>query len=248
MKNIGDEFIEKTKKIEIHSSDQQRGVLPPPLQSPYPGNLQKIELPGIKDFKIAKKDLSEAINERQSIRNYLEKPMPLTELSYLLWCTQGVKNVFSDTFTKRTVPSAGSRHPLETYLIINKIKNLTPGIYRYLSLEHSLLKIQEDQQIMNKMVKICNNQAFVGSSAVVFIWSADIYRVKWRHGERAYRYIFLDAGHIAQNLYLSAECINCGVCAVSVFFDDEVNSLLSLDGKKQFVIYMATVGKRGVKK
>jgi hypothetical protein len=60
----------------------------------------------------------------------------------------------------------------------------------------------------------------------------------------AYRYIFLDAGHVAQNLYLSAESINCGVCVVGAFSDDELNSILNLDGKEQFAIYMASVGKK----
>jgi SagB-type dehydrogenase family enzyme len=164
-------------------------------------------------------------------------------LSYLLWCTQGVKKIISNTTTKRIVPSAGSRHPLETYLVINRVKGLPIGLYRYLSLEHKLLKIKTNSQIMKKIVEGCNDQQFIGKSALIFIWSANIYRMKWRHGERAYRYIFLDAGHVGQNLYLAADVIDCGVCAISVFLDDEVNHLVGIDGKNEFVIYMAAIGK-----
>jgi SagB-type dehydrogenase family enzyme len=243
MGDIGKKFINKTKKIEINESDQKKGFSPPPLQSPYSTQLEKIDLIKIGDIRIPEKDITQVINKRKSVRSYLEESLTLEELSYLLWCTQGVKKIISNTTTKRIVPSAGSRHPLETYLVINRVKGLPIGLYRYLSLEHKLLKIKTNSQIMKKIVEGCNDQQFIGKSALIFIWSANIYRMKWRHGERAYRYIFLDAGHVGQNLYLAADVIDCGVCAISVFLDDEVNHLVGIDGKNEFVIYMAAIGK-----
>ncbi len=228
---------------EINESDQKKGFSPPPLQSPYSTQLEKIDLIEIGDIRIPEKDITQVINQRKSVRSYLEESLTLEELSYLLWCTQGVKKIISNTTTKRIVPSAGSRHPLETYLVINRVKGLPIGLYRYISLEHKLLKIKTDSQIMKKIVEACNDQQFIGKSALIFIWSANIYRMKWRHGERAYRYIFLDAGHVGQNLYLAATVINCGVCTISVFLDDELNHLVGIDGKNEFVIYMAAVGK-----
>jgi SagB-type dehydrogenase family enzyme len=68
--------------------------------------------------------------------------------------------------------------------------------------------------------------------------------MKWRYGERGYRYMHLDAGHVCQNLYLSAESIDCGVCAIAAFQDEEINSVLGIDGEEEFVIYVATVGKK----
>lgn len=65
----------------------------------------------------------------------------------------------------------------------------------------------------------------------------------WRYGERGFRDIFLEAGHICQNLYLSSQAVNCGVCAIGAFIDDELNNLLQVDGEKKFVLYMASVGK-----
>ena len=66
----------------------------------------------------------------------------------------------------------------------------------------------------------------------------------WRYGEKGYRYIFLDAGHVGQNLYLSAEGIDCGACVIGACDDDAVNELLGIDGKEQFAIYLAVVGKK----
>jgi len=68
----------------------------------------------------------------------------------------------------------------------------------------------------------------------------------WRYGERGYRYLFLDAGHVCQNLYLASENIDCGTCAIGAFHDDELNKLLNINGKDQFVIYAATVGKKKI--
>ncbi len=81
-------------------------------------------------------------------------------------------------------------------------------------------------------------------SAVTFLWVAVPYRMTWRYQERGYRYLHLDAGHVCQNLYLAAEAIDAGVCAVAAFDDDALNTLLCLDAKEAFVIYLAAVGKK----
>ncbi|MFZ2331341.1 MAG: SagB/ThcOx family dehydrogenase [Atribacterota bacterium] len=244
MKSAGEEFIIKTKYQNMGVADQMKGAPPPGLQLPYPETGGIISLPPWDKIQVSEDNIISIINVRQSIRNYKRENISLLELSYLLWCTQGVKEIISDVATLRTVPSAGGRHALETILLVNNVEELTPGLYRYLSLEHQLGTIKKDSSIVNDIVKASLNQDFIKQSAVTFIWIAIIYRMKWRYGERAYRYIFLDAGHVAQNLYLSAEAINCGVCVIGAFSDDELNSILDLDGQEQFVIYMATVGKK----
>lgn len=83
----------------------------------------------------------------------------------------------------------------------------------------------------------------VTASAVTFIWTAVIRRMTWRYGTRGYRYIFLDAGHVCQNLYLAAQEIGCGVCAMAAFDDEAMNRILNLDGEEQFTLYLATLGK-----
>lgn len=244
MSRVGKEFMEKTKYQNLVEADQQRGLPQPPLELGYPEDAVVIDLPGVVGCKIGKMAIQEAIEIRKTSRNYSEVALTLEELSYLLWSTQGVKQVTSRPVTFRTVPSAGARHALETYLFINRVEGLHTGLYRYIATEHKLMVIDLSQEVAQRMEKIDRHQAFILNSAVTFIWSTVIYRMNWRYGERGYRYIHLDAGHVCQNLYLAAESIRSGVCAIAAFDDDKWNEFLGLDGEAEFVVYMATVGKR----
>ena len=145
--------------------------------------------------------------------------------------------------TFRTVPSAGARHALETYILINQVESIPSGLYRYLALDHTLLKISDNSEWADKITQGALEQEMIRNSTATFIWVAIPYRMTWRYQERGYRYLFLDAGHVCQNLYLSALQLNCGVCAIAAFDDDKLNQYLNLDGKSQFVIYLASVGK-----
>ncbi len=84
----------------------------------------------------------------------------------------------------------------------------------------------------------------VSKSAVNFIWTSLIDRTRNSYGERAYRYIYLDCGHLAQNFYLAAEALGLNACVVGAYYDDEINSILDLNEKKEFAIYMGVVGKK----
>jgi SagB-type dehydrogenase family enzyme len=188
-------------------------------------------------------DLTLSMGERKTVRKYDQKALNLEELAYLLWYTQGVKRVTPRPVTLRTVPSAGARHSFETYLLINNVTGLTPGLYKYVALEHKLMVVSLEIGLSEKVSRIAANQVFINDSAVTFIWTTALYRMKWRYGERSYRYIHLDAGHVCQNLYLAAQTIESGVCAIAAFDDDELNTLLGLDGDEHFAVYLATVGK-----
>jgi SagB-type dehydrogenase family enzyme len=207
-------------------------------------DLPVVELPPPSGITVKSIDLRTAIERRSSVREYSKLSLSLNELSYLLWCTQGVKQVIHYSATIRTVPSAGARHALETYLLINNVADLIPGLYRFLPSKHCLVQLSEDEELADMASTACFGQDFIKTSAVTFIWTAVVYRMSWRYGERGYRYLYLDAGHVCQNLYLSAESIECGVCAIGAFNDDEMNKLLGLDGRKQLVIYIGTVGKK----
>jgi SagB-type dehydrogenase family enzyme len=243
MNSIGTEFMEKTKFQYLDRSDQSNNVPQPPLEREYDALRPAIDLPRPENIKIKSLDLRKAIEGRRSIRNYSQEPLTIEELSYLLWVTQGVVQVTRGA-TFRNVPSAGARHAIETYLLINNVSNLAKGsMYRFLAIDHKLVEINTDPGMANRVVEGCLDQDFIRKSAVTFIWTADAYRMKWRYGERGYRYLHLDAGHACQNLYLGAGSIDCGVCAIAAFMDDQMNELLGLDGVEQFVMYVATVGK-----
>ena len=243
VKGIGKEFMEKTKYQYLEKSDQIKGLPQPPLELP-PTEKHVIELPDPNSTELIEIPINAAINNRVSIRSYSDDPLLLEELSYLLWSTQGVKDVVQRPSTLRTVPSAGARHCFETYLLVNKVDGLKPGLYRFLAIEHKLQEVNLSSEISEKVTKSCFNQRFVKKSAVTFIWTAVAYRMMWRYGERGYRYMHLDAGHVCQNLYLSAENIDAGVCAIAAFNDDQLNKLLGIDGEDQFAIYVAALGKK----
>ena len=243
MKNIGEEFIEKTKYHYLSESDQKKGIEYPPLETPYDNSREKIDLPSFDKVTNIEIPLCKAIEQRKSLRQYSDNPMTLAELSWLLWVTQGVKKI-NPPYTLRNVPSAGARHPFETYILINNVENLKTGIYRYLALEHKLIEYKITADIQERAIEAAYGQKMVATANATFIWVAIPYRTSWRYSERSYRYLHLDAGHVCQNLYLAGEAINCGSCAIAAFFDDKMNALLDLDGKTQFVIYLASLGKK----
>ncbi|MDR3583976.1 MAG: SagB/ThcOx family dehydrogenase [Desulfosporosinus sp.] len=242
MDSTGQQFINQTKHSNLGPSDQYFGKPQPPIQLDFDMTQPLVKLPKPTEIMTESVDVRKIIEQRKSIRSYSTVPLTIEQLSYLLWCTQGVKEIFQGTTTLRNVPSAGARHAFETYLLINNVDGIPPGLYRFLVLQHSLIRVRLDEDIADKITKACLNQNFIKSSAVTFIWVAVPYRMNWRYGERGYRYLYLDVGHVCQNLYISAESINCGTCAIAAYSDDELNQILGLDGKEQFVIYLATVG------
>ena len=143
----------------------------------------------------------------------------------------------------RTVPSAGNRHALETYLAVQRVNGVEPGFYRYLPLVHQLLHLFDEEQMPRKLTEATLGQSFVGHSAVVFIWTTIPYRMEWRYGRAAHKVIALDAGHVCQNLYLACEAIGAGTCAVAAYHQQLMDRLVRVDGEEEFVVYLAPVGK-----
>lgn len=243
-KGIGREFMIKTTYQFMDKSDQTKGLPQPPLESEYDEIKPIIDLPPASDIQVKDISLREAMENRSSVRKYSGQPLKLTELSWLLWCTQGVKEVLPRSATLRIVPSAGARHAFETYLLVNRVEGLQSGIYRFIASIHKLIEVDLEKNLADKLTDACLRQSMVKRSAVTFFWVAVEYRMRWRYGERGYRYLHIDAGHVGQNLYLAAEAIDCGVCGIAAFEDEWLNRLLNLDGEEQFVIYLAPVGKK----
>lgn len=241
--HTGEDFIRNTCYEFLGEADQFKGVPQPPLEMGAIRSRERMKLPFPGDLDVGQMDLRQTIEERRSIRNFRNDPLSIDELSLLLWVTQGVREKYPET-TLRNVPSAGARHPLETYLVINNVESLVPGLYRFLAIEHDLESLDITPRVRDGLYFACLKQAFVRKCAVAFIWVAQIYRSAWRYGQRAYRYIFLDAGHVCQNLYLGSSLVGCGTCAVAAFHDQSVCELLGIDGKELFPIYMACVGKK----
>jgi len=232
------------KVIDFSQTDQSRGNPPPPLEKPFDPDAKRIDLISNEDWKnIERVDLISAIGNRKSRRNFKNEPLTLEELSFLLWATQGIKKYVNPGTAFRTVPSAGCCHALETYLCVLNIEGLDQGFYRYLPVEHQLLFEFHEEQAAEKITEASFNQSFTGSAAVTFIWTAIAYRMEWRYSIAAHKVIALDAGHVCQNLYLACEAIGAGTCAIAAYNQELMDQLLRLDGKDEFTIYLAPVGK-----
>lgn len=245
LKQNGYQFVEETKYPHLSESDQQLSKSQPPYEIPLEKDQPLIDLPDPSSIDFDSYDLRRAIEERRSLRRYSEEALSLEELSYLLWLTQGVKKVDEKRHVVwRTVPSAGCRHPFETYLSINRVAGLESGLYRFVATQHKLVALDISDTFNEQLTDVCLGQRQVATSAVTFIWAAVPYRTIWRYSERSYRYLYLDAGHICQNLHLAAESINCGICAIGAYDDDAADALLEFQPPEMFVIYMASLGKK----
>ncbi len=231
------------KTIDFSKTDQSLGLPPPPIEKPYKSNQDLIDLIPYTDFQsIYTIDLQSAIRNRRSNRDYTTKPISLTDLSFLLWATQGIRKRLDDSHALRTVPSAGARHALETYLAVLNVDNLKKGFYRYLPIEHKLVVESLDPVVDKKIVQACFYQNWIVDAAVFFMWAAIPDRMEWRYGLAAHRVILIDAGHVCQNLYLASGAMGAGTCAVAAYDQDLIDNLLGLDGNDEFVIYAAAVG------
>jgi len=228
---------------EFPESDQKKKLSQPPIQKHYPTEAKLINLIPSEEITIGDMPFHEVVNKRKSHRKFSDDPLTLEELSFLLWCTQGVKKVTKNRIN-RTTPSAGARHPFETYLIINRVKSLEKGLYRYISIDHKLcfLKSIKNAEVLIEKL-IYKQYSFVGKGAVVFCWVAIPYRMEWRHSVLSSKFISLEAGHICQNLYLACEAINAGTCGIGFYDQGKIDIFLDIDGEEEFTIYVAPVGK-----
>ncbi len=184
--------------------------------------------------------LWETIDRRRSCRAFGEQSLSRDKLPQLLWAAQGVTKTFKD-FELRAAPSAGALYPIETYLVIQNVDDIESGVYHYDVRQHELELLRRGD-FRDETANAALNQSFLAEANVVFIWTAIFERAKWKYKERAYRYIYLDTGQIAQNLALAAVSLGLGSCQIGALYDDEVNALLGIDGDEESVVYMTAVG------
>jgi len=230
--------------LDFSKTDQSRGIAPPAVEKAVEAGSKRIDLLSPGQWKqIPAIDFLTAVKSRKSRRQYLSDSLTLEELSFLLWVTQGIREKVGAATAFRTVPSAGCRHALETYLGVLNVAGLEQGIYRYLPVEHQLLAVSQEKNLSTKITTAALNQSFVGKAAVTFIWTAIPYRMEWRYDLAAHKVIAIDAGHVCQNLYLACAAINAGTCAIAAYHQGFMDELLGVDGIDEFVIYLAPVGK-----
>jgi len=181
--------------------------------------------------------IEEAMLHRRSVRRYTEEQITLNELSQLLWAAQGITS--EEGF--RTAPSAGALYPLEVYVVAGNVDGLAGGVYRYQAEGHALQRIR-DGDLRENLSGCALKQTQITDAMVNIVFAAVFNRTTAKYGERGAQYVYIEAGHAAQNVYLQAEASGIGVCAVGAFYEQEVSELLALPDD-EIPIYILTVGK-----
>jgi len=238
MEGIGDRFQHGTgyRRGRI-PRDDRRPQAEPPLYKTYP-QADRVDLPFVQD--VGGPGLYTLIRKRRSVRDYADRPIRAETLAWLLWAATGITRTRPD-WAFRSAPSAGALYPIETYLSIHRVEGVEPGIYHYAVGEHKLERLRAGSAAA-EVAAAALDQPMCAQAAGVFIWTAVFARTLFEYGQRGYRYVYLDAGHIAQNLALAAVAAGLGSCPVAALYDDEANALLDIDGTEESVIYMTTVG------
>lgn len=235
---IGEAFQHETKyRRESMQSRFDLSARPAPFKE-Y-ADKPVIQLP--EPAAVKPSSLRQAIAKRCSIRKYAATPVTIGQLSFLLWASGGARGREAGVL-RRTVPSAGGLYPIETYIVANAVEGLEPGVYHYAVRSHSLERLAAGR-FGDALAHAALEQNQCREAPVVFIWSAVFARTIWKYGQRSYRYIYLDAGHVAQALAVSASSLGLGTCQMAALFDEEVNDLLGLDGHDESVIYMTSAGR-----
>jgi SagB-type dehydrogenase family enzyme len=181
--------------------------------------------------------IEKSLWERRSFRDYQDEALSLSDIAQILWASQGI----TSSENLRTAPSAGATYPLEVYLIVGNVEDLSPGVYRYDPSEHKLEKFASGDK-RESLYRSALNQSWIRDGAVSLVFTAVYERTTGRYGERGIRYVYMEAGHAAQNVYLQAVSLNLGTVVVGAFSDNEVKEILNIPENEQ-PLYIMPIGK-----
>ena len=245
MSNAGKNFLRGTRYPDFSTVDLVLRVPEPASELPVKDGQTVIKLPAPKKVRVPTRSVRSAIESWEPPGFFSRSSLTLPELSFLLWCTQGLKKTVAETVQVRNSPSSGSRYPLETYFVASEIEGLETGLYRYLPSTHSIVAERIDSGLILEMSTASMNFRMVTRAAVTFLWVAVPYRTVWAVGNRGYRSAFIEAGHTCQNLILAAASLGYQVCPIDLFHDEMMAKLVNLDTETQWPVYLAAVGNAG---
>jgi SagB-type dehydrogenase family enzyme len=232
-------YIQSTKYYRNRPGKDDLGSIPSTTAFKNYPEAERLQLPEPDLSRPA--NLWQCLAIRRSERNTTPDPLSLQELSKIMWAAQGV-TARTGIYLLRTAPSAGALYPFETYLYIDKVKEVPQGIYHFNVADFALERLQEGD--FNRAVTAASlGQPVVRRAGVVIIWTAMMLRCMVKYRDRAMRYIPMDLGHVCQNVQLAATAMDLGSCPIGAFYDDDINELLGVDGEEETVLYLITVGK-----
>lgn len=223
-------------------SDQDLKKKQPPLVKDSMSD-ERIMLPTDFNNLDYDKDFLDVINKRRSHRVFTEEKMSLLQLSYLLWCAQGIKEIRGKAYaTIRTVPCGGARHQFEVYMTIQNVEGLKDGLYHYLPINHSIEFLKQIDDLKEFIGKSLEEQVWANKANVVFYISMVFYRAEWRYGIHAHKVMLIDAGHITENIYLASTALSLGGCAIAAVDGKCCDEAFGLDGIEESIMYAHPVG------
>jgi len=226
-------------------SDQSKGIDPPPFSNPVTGDI--IKLPPF-DGILTTTDYMQLLDTRRSLRNYSGKPMTQAQLAFMLWSVQGVQSYRGNVATFRTVPSGGARHPFETYIAVQNVEGLEPGLYRHLPMESvgeklaTIERLGPIEDYSEKITSMLAGQAWAAKAPIILFYSCVPYRAEWRYVSAAHRVALIDLGHVGQNAMLSAVALGLGSCCMAAFDQQRCDEVLGFDGLNEYTVYAVSVG------
>lgn len=235
-------FPKINNKPSDHVSDQEAGI---PMPSRVKENMTEniIDLPTFDSTLLADNDFLSVAGRRKTHRVFTEEKITLKQLSYMLWCTQGMREVPENAVrSSRTVAGGGGRHEFEMYMIVQHAEDIKPGIYHYLPRSHQIEFIKEDDILRDLIVAACGNQKWTAAASVVFVLTAVAYRMEWRYGVYSHPLILMDAGHVSENMYLAATSLDLGCCAVARIGMESVNAIFRLDSDEEIPVMAFAIG------
>jgi SagB-type dehydrogenase family enzyme len=211
----------------------------------YP-RLPKIDLRG----EPPRIDFFDLIKKRKSRRSFTRGTVTKNELSLLLEYSCGITGRLSDGRYRRAQPSGGARFPLEVYPIVFRSSGacgapnseLKAGLYHY-NVKHHQLDLLWDRSFSDEDIMSVFTYPWVKDAALCVVMTAVFWRNQNKYGERGYRYILQEAGHVGQNLYLVAEALKLKCCALGGTRDEALEKLIDIDGVAESVVYAVAVGK-----
>ena len=184
--------------------------------------------------------VEQAIEQRRSVRSLdAEKGLSLDQVSQLLWAAQGITD---DDMMYRAAPSAGATYPLKLYVLVgnNGVEEISEGVYLYNPDSHQLELVKEGD-IRSDVYQVALRQSPINNAPISIIMGADFSRTTDRYGDRGDRYVYMEAGHSAQNIYLQAESLGLGTVVIGAFDDGNVHNIVHMDEAHE-PLYIIPVG------
>ncbi len=218
------------------------GIFAPiPIRKSYP-SIARVRLPAPSPLSLS---VGDALSSRRSRRDYVSSPMSVEALATLLHHAAGVTGMTTgygyDRLALRTFPSSGGLQVPEVYVSVQLVQGIAPGLYHFEPRDGTLGLLKSGHY--GDLLKVaCLGQSYVEAASIVVIITGCFDRLRWKYGQRAYRYMCMDIGYVGQSLYLVGEALGLGVCAIAGFMDDAVERFLDLESRDEIPLLLTAIG------